>query len=71
MLYICQVLGLLALTIAAPVPGRHQLRDVAVPIWPLSMTPSVAAEARIIGIVIQITLDAAKVWTVSEFRSLT
>ena len=61
MLYIWQVLGLLVLTIAAPVPvpGHQQVRDLTLPVWPLSMALSVEDDPQIYGIIIQITLDAA------------
>lgn len=71
MLYTCHILGLLALAPAAPIPGRHRPKDVALPVWPLSIEPSVETKSRPYGIVIQFPLDAAQVLTASEFRSLT
>lgn len=41
MLYICHILGLLALALGAAIPGSHLLKDVAPPVWPLSVEPYV------------------------------
>ena len=66
MLYICHILGLLTLALAAPISSHDQLTNVAPTVWPSPMESSIVADSRSHGILIQIQpLDSIRV------RSLT